>query len=126
MFSQTAEYALRIVVHLASLRGKPATMSQIAAATLIPKGYLAKVLQGLSRAGLIVSQRGLHGGSLLTRPPDELTVYDVIQSVSPLLRIRTCPLGLKSHGKRLCALHRRLDSALAVTEEAFRNSTIAE
>ena len=126
MFSQTTEYALRVVVHLASLRGKPATMRQIAAATLIPSGYLAKVLQGLSRAELVVSQRGLHGGSILARSAGKMSVYDVIQSVSPLPRIRACPLGLKSHGNRLCALHRRLDDALSVMESAFRKSTIAD
>jgi Rrf2 family protein len=126
MFSQTAEYALRVVVHLASLEGKAATMRQIAKATVIPEGYLAKVIQGLGRARLVLSQRGLYGGSILARAPDEITVYDVIESVSPLPRIRTCPLGLKSHGTKLCALHRQLDDAMETVETAFRKSKISD
>jgi Rrf2 family protein len=126
MISQTSEYALRVVVHLASLGGKPATIQQIAKATLIPAGYLAKVLKGLSRAEIVISQRGLHGGSILARSPDELTVYEIVQSVAPLPRIRTCPLGLKAHGAKLCALHKRLDDAIAMVESAFRKSTIAD
>ena len=47
MFSQTSEYALRVIVYLASLDGKPATIPRIAAATRTPEGYLAKVLRGL-------------------------------------------------------------------------------
>ena len=126
MFSQTAEYALRIVVYLASLKGQPATIRQIAGVTRVPEGYLAKVLQSLSRAKILSSQRGLHGGSTLSRSAGQISVYDVIEAVAPLPRITTCPLGLKSHGVNLCPLHRRLDDAMASVERAFRDSTIAD
>ena len=126
MFSQTAEYALRIIVYLASRQSKPATTHQIALATRVPQGYLAKVLQSLSRAGFVESQRGLHGGSTLARDPEKLTVYDVVQSVDPLPRIHSCPLKIKSHGNVLCPLHRRLDNAVEMVEKALRDSTIAD
>jgi Rrf2 family transcriptional regulator, nitric oxide-sensitive transcriptional repressor len=126
MFSQTAEYALRAVVYLAAEGNEPRTAQQIAAATRVPGAqYLAKVMQGLSRAGLVHSQRGLHGGFTLTRPAEELTVLDVLQAVDPIRRIRGCPLGLKGH-VNLCPLHRRLDQAIGMVEEALRRSTIAE
>jgi Rrf2 family protein len=60
----------------------------------VPAGYLSKVLQSLGRAQLVNSQRGLHGGFTLARAPSELTVWEVIQAVDPLQRIRSCPLGL--------------------------------
>ena len=126
MFSQTAEYALRTVVFLATLRGEPATTRQVAAATRVPEGYLSKILQALGRAGLVRSQRGLHGGSALARGADEITVYNVVTAIAPLPRIMTCPLGLASHGTTLCTLHRRLDDAMAMVEAAFRASTIAD
>jgi Rrf2 family protein len=126
MFSQTAEYALRVVVFLGTLHGEPATTRQIAATTRVPEGYLAKILRSLSRAGLVRSQRGLHGGSVLAREPREITVYDVMTAIAPLPRITTCPLGLASHGTKLCAVHRRLDDAVAMVEKAFRASSIAD
>ena len=125
MFSQTAEYALRVVASLAASGGKAATTREIAAGTRVPIGYLAKVLQSLSKAGLVRSQRGPNGGSVLARPAEELTIYDVVQAVDPIRRIVSCPLGLKSHGGALCPVHRRLDDALALVERAFRESTIA-
>jgi Rrf2 family protein len=125
MFSQTLEYALRIVVHLASAGGKPATTRQIARATKVPESYLAKVLQGLSRGGIVSSQRGLHGGSVLAKAPEELTLYDVAQAIDPLPRITVCPLGLKGHTK-LCPVHQRLDDAMGDVERVFRASTVAE
>ena len=51
---------------------------------------------------------------------------DVIEAVDPIQRIRTCPLGLKAHGAKLCPLHRRLDDALALVESAFRESTVGD
>lgn len=126
MFTLTAEYALRIVVYLGSLDGTPVTTRQLSAATAVPEGYLSKVLQGLSRAGIVVSQRGLHGGSVLAKPAAELTVYDVVQAVAPIQRIAACPLGLKAHAQQLCPLHKRMDEALALVEQSLRASTIAE
>jgi Rrf2 family protein len=125
VFSQTAEYALRAVVYLASQKGAACTVGQMAEVTRVPAGYLSKVMQSLSRAGLVSSQRGLHGGFVLTTPTGDLTVYDVIQAVDPIRRITTCPLGLKGHA-RLCPLHRRMDSAIATVEKALKESTIAE
>ena len=129
MISQTAEYALRAVVHLATLEksgSSSQTVMQIAEGTRVPAGYLAKVLQVLSRTDLIVSQRGLGGGFRLGKPAGEISIYEVIQAVDPLQRIRECPLGLEAHGTNLCPLHRRLDDAMLLIEEQFRSTTIAE
>jgi len=125
MFSQTLEYALRVIVYLAGESG-PTTTSKIAIATRVPESYLAKVIQELRRGGLILAQRGLHGGSTLARPPEAITLFDVAQAIDPLPRITTCPLGLVSHGTRLCAVHQRLDEAMGHVERVFRTSTIAE
>lgn len=126
MLSQTTEYALRLVVHLAGKDGAPATIAELTQATRIPAGYLAKVLRQLARAGLVRSQRGPRGGSVLARSAAELTVLDVVQAVDPLERITVCPLGLRTHGVNLCPLHRRLDAAIAAVERAFAESSLAE
>jgi Rrf2 family protein len=126
VFSQTVEYALRAVVHLASQAPAARTTDQIAEATRVPKAYLSKVLQGLSRAGLVHSQRGIGGGMTLTKAPELLTILEVVSAVEPIGRIRECPLGLAAHGIRLCPLHRRVDNAVALVEEAFRSTTLAE
>lgn len=126
MLSQSVDYALRAVVHLAFHDPEPRTTEAIAEATLVPRAYLSKVLQSLVRAGLLHSQRGIHGGMNLSRPPEEITVLDVVNAVEPIQRIRQCPLGLSAHGVRLCPLHKRLDNALETVESAFGNTTVAE
>lgn len=126
MISQTAEYALRAVVWLAANPEQPLTARQIAEATRVPAGYLAKVLQGLSRAGLLHSQRGLGGGFTLARSPGSLTMWEVVQAIDPLKRLKDCPLGLEVHGNTLCPLHRQLDAAIASIEKAFNACKISK
>jgi Rrf2 family protein len=113
-------------VDVASRLGEPATNEDVARRTQVPVAYLAKILQGLSRAGLVRSQRGVGGGVALAKPPGELTILEVVNAVDPIGRIKTCPLNLSSHGTRLCPLHRRVDDALATVESAFGNTTLAE
>jgi Rrf2 family protein len=126
MFSQTVEYALRAVVYLAGERSTARTSVQIAEVTRVPQAYLSKVLKGLSEAGLLHSQRGMGGGFTLAKEPGKLTILEVVNAVEPIQRIKTCPLGISTHGVRLCPLHRRLDDALASVEKAFGSTTLAE
>lgn len=127
MFSQSTEYSLRAVVCLAALApSTPLTTQEIARHTRVPAGYLSKVLQALNRAGLIVSQRGINGGHLLARQPQQITLLDVVHAAQRSHRIRTCPLGIESHGTKLCALHRRLDAAAASVECSLAQTTIAD
>ncbi len=126
MISQTVEYALRAMVFLADQTEAPRTTQQIAEVTKVPPAYLAKVLQALRRGRLVKPQRGLHGGFTLARAAEDVTIWDVVEAVEPLQRIRECPLGLDAHRVHLCPLHRRLDEALAKIEEAFRETTLAD
>jgi len=126
VISQTAEYALRAVVWLAGHPQRALSTLEISKATKIPGGYLSKVLQGLARSGLVLSNPGRAGGFRLNRAPHDIRVLDVINAVDGVQRIRSCPLGLRSHGTVLCPLHKRLDDAMAMVERAYASSTIAE
>lgn len=126
MLSQTTEYALRAVVCLARHWGEAQTAQLIAEETKVPASYLSKVLQSLVRAGLVRSQRGLHGGFVLAVEPEQLRLLDVIEAVEPIKRIHGCPIGIAEHDPALCPLHRRLDQAIATVREAFGATTLAE
>ncbi|MFO0825573.1 MAG: Rrf2 family transcriptional regulator [Gemmataceae bacterium] len=126
MFSDTVEYALRAIVHLAYESPESRTTAQIAEATRVPKDYLSKILQGLAKKGIVQTQRGVGGGVSLAKAPAELTILDVVNAVEPIQRITRCPLGLATHGVKLCPLHKRMDAAMATVEEAFRATTLAE
>ena len=126
MLSTTAEYALRIVTHLAEVDEDQQTSEQIAQATKVPADYALKILHALGRAGLVRGQRGRGGGFSLDCDPAQTTLYDVVSVIDPIRRITSCPLELKGHRKQLCALHRRLDEIIALLESSLREFTIAD
>jgi Rrf2 family protein len=113
-------------MYLAAEGSEPRTVHEIADATEVPPDYLSKVLQELSKHGLVRSQRGLYGGFSLVRDPDTLSVLDIVQAVGPLQRIRECPLTGHPHSSNggLCPLHELLDSAMAYVEQRFGEATI--
>jgi Rrf2 family protein len=126
LFSQTTEYAMRALLALAAGDGKPLTTRRIAEVMQVPRSYLSKVLQAMVRQGLVNSTRGLRGGFVLARPPQEITLLEIMNAVSPIRRIERCPLDLTGHASELCPLHRRLDDAIAQVQAAFGATTLAE
>ena len=125
MISQTAEYALRAIAYLATRNGTPTSGRDLSEATQIPQDYLTKVMRELDRAEIVTAQRGPGGGYKLSISADKLNVLDVINVIAPVPRLRECPLGIPGHIK-LCPLHKRLDDAAKMVEDAFRDTTIAE
>lgn len=125
MISKTAEYALRAVTCLAANEEKALSADVLAEKTKVPRRYLTRVMQDLAAVNLVGSRSGPGGGYLLAKSIDELTILDVVNAVSPLERIKSCPLGLDSH-KSLCPLHAELDKAYAATEAAFAAVTLKQ
>ncbi len=126
MFSQTAEYALRAISVLAERAPSSLTTERLAELTAVPQAYLSKVLQALRKAGVVQSQRGIGGGVSLAQKPEDVTILTIINAVDPIRRITECPIGLAAHGVRLCPMHSRLDAALEMVEDVFRQTTLAE
>lgn len=126
MLSRTSEYALRAVIYLAKAGTENTTSQSIAAATLVPDGYMSKVLNTLARAGLVTSQRGPSGGFSLAASPEDLTMLKVVEAVEPLPRITGCPLGLHEHAVGLCPLHAELAELVNVVEARLTRTTIAD
>lgn len=125
MLSKTAEYALRAVACMGAQAGRAVSADFLAEHTKVPRRYLTRVLQDLVAADLVKSRSGPGGGYELAVPTKKLTILAVVNTVAPIERIRSCPLGLKTHTK-LCPLHTELDKAYAATEKAFAAVTIQD
>ncbi|BCJ27158.1 Rrf2 family transcriptional regulator [Actinocatenispora sera] len=87
--SARVDYALRAAAELAAATESPVTSEQLARAQEIPGKFLEHILNQLRRAGLVRSQRGPVGGYWLARPPEEISLADIIRAVDgPLLGVR--------------------------------------
>jgi Rrf2 family protein len=98
--SAKADYAVRAAVELAAAESSPVKGEVISQAQGIPLKFLENILGELRHAGIVRSQRGTDGGYWLARPPDEITVADVMRAVEgPLASVRgDSPESLKYAG----------------------------
>ncbi len=126
MLSNTAEYALRIMIVLAEDPDNPQTSAQIAEATKVSGDYAVKILQWLGRAGLVRGRRGRGGGFRLRCDPNRTTLLDIVNVIDPLERITTCPLGRDAHRNKLCPLHSRLDEIIGILTDSLDDMTIQD
>lgn len=89
--SVKSEYALKALFDLAfqqicghssvARNGAPVKIADIARRQKIPQKFLELILAGLKQSGFVDSRRGAEGGYLLARPPDGMTVGEVLRSV---------------------------------------------
>jgi Rrf2 family transcriptional regulator, cysteine metabolism repressor len=79
------QYAIQAIFELAKHMGKgPRKISEIAKAQEIPLRFLEVILSQLKGSGFVESKRGFYGGYTLVRPPDKITVGDVLRFMSRL------------------------------------------
>ncbi len=94
MLPQKCQYGLRATFELAKNYGSgPVRIADIAKAQSIPVRFLEVILNQLKQGGFVTSQRGNEGGYILVRPPDELTVGDIIRFMSGPVGPVECVLG---------------------------------
>lgn len=108
IYSKTCEYALRALSYLASKESRVLTMiPEVSRKTGVPAPYIAKIFQSLVRSGILESQRGPTGGFAFKRPPETISLFEIIETiddVSPL--VNQCVMGLdECSSANACPLH---------------------
>ena len=90
--STRADYAARALLSLA-LRGSecPTSVKEISERTGLPQPYLEQILLAVKGAGLVRSKRGVGGGYTLARPPEEITLEQIVTAVDGPLPLPTEP-----------------------------------
>ena len=128
MLTQTAEYALRAVLAVAADRGgQPVGAARLATALGIPQNYLSKTLHQLARAGVLESTRGKSGGFRLARPPEKISLLDVVSPFDDVTGRQTCLMGRPvCSDQTACAAHERWKRVAEATAQFFRETTVAD
>ena len=126
MFNQTSEYALRAMVWIAGKKEGFTSAPEIAEMAQVPLDYLSKILRILGNASLLERKRGLRGGFKLKKPPDLISILDIVEIFDQIKRIEQCPLGLKGHAESLCPLHRKLDHVIREYKCQLSSTSLAD
>jgi Rrf2 family iron-sulfur cluster assembly transcriptional regulator len=107
IYSRSAEYAIRAVVHLAMLPpGEYIMAKTVAAEADIPAHFLAKILQDLARHGFLKSNKGPRGGFRLNVPAEDLNILRIVEVVDGPGRYDRCIGGSSECNDRsACGMH---------------------
>jgi len=126
--SRSSEYAIRALTYLALKREEGFALAKdIAEALRIPAPYLGKVLQPLVTRGLLSSQRGRNGGFRLAHPPEQVSLYQVVDSQEQLGLLRQCFLGqAECTDERACPLHEFWKAASNSFVSRLGSTTLAD
>ncbi len=127
-FSAASETAIRLLtyVHARSLDGKRMGVPEIARHTDTPQSYAAKIMQVLSRKGLVNSYRGMHGGFYLDHSLPEITIYSIVEAIDGIGFLQGCGLGLKNCvSQHPCPMHDDFMVIRSKMELSLKTTTIA-
>jgi len=105
--TRQADYAIRSMIHLSErpMDGRVSTAS-ISEAEGIPLPFLTKVISRLATAGLVTTSRGMGGGVSLARPPEEVTLLQVVEAVDGPIMLNHCLLRSGTcERESFCAAH---------------------
>jgi Rrf2 family protein len=87
--SARSDYAVRASLGLAAVYPATVSSATLAAEQKLPRKFLEAILADLRRAGIVRGQRGVEGGYVLTRPPEEIAIGEVLRAVDgPLAEVR--------------------------------------
>lgn len=133
--SEGIEWGLHCVVVLADLPpGATLPAKALAEYHGLSETYLAKHLQALTNGGILESVPGPRGGYRLTRPPDRITLLDVVEAMDgrePLFRCTEIrqqgPIPVSPQARRTpCSIHAAMAQADKAWRDALRSQTIAD
>jgi Rrf2 family protein len=125
--TRAADYASRVMVHLAGLpAGTRLSLPALAEAVEVPEQFLSKVLQMLGRSGLIQSQRGAAGGFELAADPERISMLDVVEAIEGPLQLNLCLGPGEACGRKFrCSVHHVWVEGQEALMAVLRKATIA-
>ena len=129
MFSKACEYAIRALLFIAHKTepGIKIGIKEISRGIDAPEHFLAKILQDLSRKGIVQSIKGPNGGFYLDNLGMQTTIADVVRAVDGDSLFTGCGLGLKvCSEKNPCPLHDEFKIIRKKIQLMLESSTVAE
>jgi Rrf2 family transcriptional regulator, iron-sulfur cluster assembly transcription factor len=92
--TRASEYGIRALLYLAQQpAGKVCFISEISLGQDVPEKFLAKILQTLTKGGIVKSHRGVKGGFSLARPAEDVTLKDIVECLEGPVALNKCLIG---------------------------------
>jgi Rrf2 family protein len=124
--TRAADYAVRVMIHMAGLPPDTrASRNDLADAADCPDQFLSKVLQSLTRAGLVISHRGNTGGFELPLSARHTSLLQIVEAVEGPIRLNVCLVSAAACDRQtFCPAHAVWAEAQAAMTAVLRKATI--
>jgi Rrf2 family protein len=129
LYSKSAEYAIQAMLYLAENEEKGLAMvSSIAETYDIPKHFLAKLVQTLTKNHLIKSYRGRNGGIKLGREANKITLLQIVSAIEgPPPEQDMCVIGLDVCSDNVaCPLHNQWQHVKTLVQDTLQHQTLED
>lgn len=104
--TRETDYAVRCVLFLSKRPDDVFMTEEIAAEMDVPRSFLAKILQKLSKADIVKSFRGVRGGFSLARRPANISLLDVIKAIEGGVELNRCAVDFSACDRSVdCTVH---------------------
>lgn len=127
MFSASCHYGLQAMFFIAShsTEEKNIDLNTIAYEQKIPKHFLSKILQLMVKQKLLVSMKGPNGGFRLSRPPDSITLIEIVKAIDGLDIFNQCGIGFREcQEENPCPIHTDYKRIRDRVRYLFENKTL--
>ena len=106
IFTTKAEYGVRLLIQLGLMgTSGPVSLKAVAAAENLPLAYLERIAALLKKADLVAATRGAHGGYVLARPAEDITMDQVVLALEGAIAPMECFTEGKEEGTRVSCSH---------------------
>ncbi len=129
MFSRACEYAIRAVLYISikSIDGSRLGIKEIAKEIDSPEPFTAKILQALSREGIISSIKGPNGGFYLEPKAKPIPLNAIVKAIDGEDILHSCALGLKQCSDRFpCPIHDEIKAYKGRLREVMMGTTVQQ
>ena len=121
--STKGRYAARAMLELAKNdTGNPLQIKEIASRQSISIKYLERIMSRMATAGLVTSHRGLHGGFLLAKSPEDIQLLDILTAADESIIPVDCVLGEGCCGNKADCVMSRVWGGLYKSMENYLTS----
>lgn len=129
MLSHTSKYAIRAAIYLAlyASEQKKSCLKDISSALGIPAPFLAKVLQGLAKNGLLKSVKGPNGGFCLNKEPGDIRVMDIVEIIDGTEAFDHCVISNEPcNHEAPCSIHGKLQGVRKEMRQRLEKERISD
>ncbi|MDX2479045.1 MAG: Rrf2 family transcriptional regulator [Desulfuromusa sp.] len=128
VITRATEYAIRTIIYLARQpKDEIVLKKDICRTQSVTPAFLTKILQPLIKAGIVNSQRGVGGGFLLAKAPEEINLLDILQAEEGELKLNHCLVDEDACKRdKLCSAHEVWHEAQDAMVTVLQKYNVAE